>query len=39
VKRREFIALLRGLYDRPRINRLTGKPAAIDYRANCRAQM
>jgi hypothetical protein len=22
-----------GLYDRPRINRLTGKPAAIDYRA------
>ena len=23
----------RGLYDRPRINRLTGKPAAADYRA------
>jgi hypothetical protein len=22
-----------GLYDRPRINRLTGKPAAVDYRA------
>ena len=22
-----------GLYDRPRINRLTGKPAAADYRA------